>query len=64
MRDPGNEVAFSQGSFLLRNVCLLLQEVFESVAQLDGENYFICDLDVKKVCLCVCVLCRTVFTTN
>jgi len=27
---------------------LLLQEVFESVVQLDGANYFICDLDDKK----------------
>lgn len=28
-----------------------MQEVFESVVQLDGANYFMCDLEDKKVCL-------------
>ena len=49
-------VFFPRYSFLLRNVCLLFQEVFESVVQLDGENYFICDLDEKKVCLFPCFM--------
>lgn len=34
--------------------CFVLQEVFESVVQLDGANYFMCDLEFKKVCFCSC----------
>ena len=28
---------------------IFLQDVFESVVQLDGANYFMCDLEFKKV---------------